>query len=201
MSCHQYCKFWENRKFFLVVWFPTDGKKALVTVPFPVFVYCCCRILSPFSFTRVISTSLGILSYTTGPSSTAASFASLSTNSFPFIPGEWSHISCESFNLCSASFTVWPHATCSMLRHFSSMFDVDPHIHCVPVSCTRIFGHSKGVFWPSPIDLEGFQLQVGNLPPQLTNLLPRYYHVLLITYFRISSSCFPTGTVGVAHIF
>jgi len=86
MSCHQYCKFWENRKFFLVVWFPTDGKKALVTVPFPVFVYCRCHSLSPFSFIWLISTSLGILSYMTGPSSTAASFASLSTSSFPSIP-------------------------------------------------------------------------------------------------------------------
>jgi len=66
--------------------FLTDGKKALVTAAFPIFVHCCRHIWSPFSFCHVITTSLGILSYTTGPSSTTAAFASLSTNSFPCIP-------------------------------------------------------------------------------------------------------------------
>ena len=68
------------------------GKKALVTAPFPLFVYCRRHIWSPFSFSHITTTSLGIL-YTTGPSSTPASFVSLSTNSFPslsvsFYPAE-----------------------------------------------------------------------------------------------------------------
>ena len=58
----------------------------LVTAHFPVFAHCCCHIWRPFSFSRVTITSLGILSYTTGPSPTAASCATLFTNSFPSIP-------------------------------------------------------------------------------------------------------------------
>ena len=45
-----------------------------------------------------------------------------------------SHMSCESFNLCSASFTVWSHATCYMLRHFSSISKED-----VPTWCKQFY--------------------------------------------------------------
>jgi len=50
-----------------------------------IYVSVCCHIRSPFSSSRIIIVSLGILTYTTGPPSTGASFASLSTNSFPSI--------------------------------------------------------------------------------------------------------------------
>ena len=70
----------------VIVYFLLWGKKAWVTAPFPVLVHCGCHIRSPCSFSRITITSLGILSYTTGLSSTPASFASLSTNSFPSIP-------------------------------------------------------------------------------------------------------------------
>ena len=66
--------------------FLTDGMKTLVPAPFPVFLHCCCHTWSPFSFSTVIITSLGILSYVTCPSSTAASLASRSTESFHSIP-------------------------------------------------------------------------------------------------------------------
>ena len=62
------------------------GEKDFVTAPFPVSIHCCSHILIPLSFFRFTFTSLVILSYLTGPSSTAASFAILSTNSFPSIP-------------------------------------------------------------------------------------------------------------------
>ena len=45
-------------------------KKDLVTAPFSVLVHCCCHCLSPFSLTLVTITSLGIVSYITGSSST-----------------------------------------------------------------------------------------------------------------------------------
>jgi hypothetical protein len=44
------------------------------------------NMVSPFPLARVTITSVGILSCTTDPSSTAAAFASLSTNSFLSIP-------------------------------------------------------------------------------------------------------------------
>jgi hypothetical protein len=65
--------------------FLTDGKKGFGHRPLPVFVHFCCHKLSPFSLTLIIITSLHILSYATGSSSTAAAFASLSTISFPSI--------------------------------------------------------------------------------------------------------------------
>ena len=75
----------ENTRIFCRGLFLTDGKIALVTAPFPVFVHYCCHISSQFSLSCVTITSIGIL-YATGPNSTAASFASLSTSSFTCIP-------------------------------------------------------------------------------------------------------------------
>ena len=72
-----------NIGIFCVTLFLTDGEKAFVTAPLLVSIHCCSHICSPWSFSLVKITSFGILSYTTGPSSTAASFASLSTNSSP----------------------------------------------------------------------------------------------------------------------
>ena len=78
-----------NIGIFCVSLFLTDGKKAFVTAPFLVSIPCCSHIWSPWSFPLVTITSFGILSYTTGPSPTAASFASLFTNLFPsFHPAE-----------------------------------------------------------------------------------------------------------------
>ena len=67
-----------NIRIFCVSLFSTDGKKAFVTAPVLVSIQCCCHICSPWSFSLVTITSFGILSYTAGPSSIAASFASLS---------------------------------------------------------------------------------------------------------------------------
>jgi len=133
-------------------------------------------------------------------------------------------MSCESFNLCSASFTVWPHAKtfqfyvwCWSIHTFCASF---LHLRIWPLwgsilTLSYWFTRFPAPSWKPSTTTDKFiatllsWININKVDDQLVGHLlylcqwctVKHTQNLLIILFNISSRSFPTGTVGVAHIF